>query len=137
MTYIDCYLVPVPRANKAAYEQLARISAEVVREHGALRMVECWLDESGPDATAYHAESVWEGVDRYPTFQRAAGAAGDELVVMSWVEWRDKASRDAGMAKVTADPRMLFGDLPPTFDGTRLIAGGFRPMLDWAVDGEG
>lgn len=54
MTYIDCYLVPVPRANKAAYEELARIPAQVVREHGALRVVECWLDESGPEASSYH-----------------------------------------------------------------------------------
>jgi len=50
MTYIDCYLAPVPRENRGAYEELARISAQVVKEYGALRVVECWLDESGPDA---------------------------------------------------------------------------------------
>lgn len=54
MSYVDCNLVPVPRANKAVYEELARISAQVVKEHGALRVVECWLDESGPDASSYH-----------------------------------------------------------------------------------
>ena len=31
MTYVDCYLTPVPRANRTQYEQLALISAEVVR----------------------------------------------------------------------------------------------------------
>ena len=44
MTYIDCYLAPVPRENRAAYEELAQISAHVVKEYGALRVVECWLD---------------------------------------------------------------------------------------------
>ena len=34
------------------------------------------------------------------------------------------------MEKMTSDPRMNFDDLPPTFDGSRVIAGGFMPMLD-------
>ncbi|HEY9608090.1 DUF1428 family protein [Allocoleopsis sp.] len=32
MTYIDCYLAPVPRENRAAYEELAKISAQIVKE---------------------------------------------------------------------------------------------------------
>ena len=46
MTYIDCYLAPVPRANKTAYEKMAAASAEVTRAHGSLRLTECGLDES-------------------------------------------------------------------------------------------
>lgn len=60
MPYLGCFLAPVPRANRAAYEELTRISAS--------------------------------------------------------------------MARLTADPRMQFGDRPPVFDGTRLIAAGFKPM---------
>lgn len=128
MTYIDCYLVPVPRAHKAAYEELARISAQVVKEHGALRIVECWLDESGPDASSYHGVEARLATEEYGNFLGAAGAREDETVVLSCVEWPDKATRDAGMEKVTSDPRMQFQDHPPTFDGRRLIAAGFRPM---------
>lgn len=128
MTYIDCYLVPVPRANRVAYEELARISAQVVKEHGALRVVECWLDESGPEASSYHAAEARLASKEYGNFLGAAGARDDETVVLSFVEWPDKATRDAGMDKVTSDPRMQFQDLPPTFDGRRLIAAGFRPM---------
>jgi uncharacterized protein YbaA (DUF1428 family) len=51
--YFDCYLAPVPKENRAAYEELARISEQVLRECGATRVVECWLDESGPDATTH------------------------------------------------------------------------------------
>ncbi|MDH4394923.1 MAG: DUF1428 family protein [Limnobacter sp.] len=54
MSYIDCFLAPVPRANKVAYEALAKLSETVVKEHGALSVMECWLDESGPDAQNYH-----------------------------------------------------------------------------------
>lgn len=128
MSYIDCYLAPVPRANKAAYEELARISAQVLKEHGALSVVECWLDESGPDASSYHGTSAREADESYASFAAAAGAGPGETVVLSHVEWRDKAARDAGMEKVTSDPRMQFEDRPPAFDGKRLIAAGFKPM---------
>ncbi len=40
----------------------------------------------------------------------------------------DKAARDAGMEKVTSDPRKQFTGLPAAFNGKRLIAAGFRPM---------
>jgi uncharacterized protein YbaA (DUF1428 family) len=129
MTYIDCFLTPVPRANRANYEALAHISADVVMAHGALRLVECWLDDAGPDASTYHGESVRAAASSYPTFPAAVGAAADDTVVMSWVEWPDKRARDEGMALVTADPRMQFSDLGPTFDGRRLIAAGFVPMI--------
>lgn len=134
MTYIDCYLVPVQIENRAAYEQLARISAQVLREHGAMRVVECWLDYAGPEASSYHGSEARLDSEQYGTFVQAASARKGETVVMSFVEWSDKATRDAGMEKVTNDPRMQFGDQPPTFDGRRLIAGGFKPMLDVASD---
>lgn len=130
MSYIDCFLAPVPRANRAQYEQLAALSREVLRDHGALRVVECWLDESGPEASTYHGVDARQPDSHYGTFQGAAGARDGETVAMSWVEWPDKESRDRGMEKVTADPRMQFGDQPAVFDGARLIAGGFQPMPD-------
>lgn len=129
MTYLDCYLVPVPRSNKAAYEDMARISAKVLRECGALRVVESWLDESGPGASSYHGEGVRRDASEYSTFPAAAGARPDETVVVSFVEWVDKATRDAGMARFTSDPRVQFEDRPAAFEGERLIAAGFVPML--------
>ena len=129
MKYVDCFLVPVLRANKAAYKRMAELSAEVVKEHGALRSVECWLDEGSPEASTYHGETARRDESSYSSFSVAAGATDDETVVMSWVEWPDKAARDEGMAKVTSDPRMQFEGQAPVFDGARLIAGGFLPIL--------
>lgn len=128
MSYFDCFLAPVPRTNRAAYEKLARISAQVVKEHGALNVVECWLDESGPQAQSYHGAETKGSAVEYGNFATAAGARDGETVVLSFVEWPDKAARDAGMEKVTNDPRMQFGDQPAAFDGSRLIAAGFKPM---------
>lgn len=129
MPYFDCYLAPVPRANKAAYEQLARIAEQVLREHGATRVVDCWLDDGGPQGESYHGSTVRLASDQYPSFAHAVGVQAAETVAMSIVEWPDKAARDAGMQKVTGDSRMQFDDRPAAFEGRRLLAAGFMPML--------
>lgn len=130
MPYIHCYLAPVPNENRSAYEELARISAEVLKEFGATRVVECWLDSTGPEASSYHGNDAKLESNVYATFIQAAGAREGETVAISFVEWPDKAARDIGMARVTTDPRMQFNDRPPVLDGTRIIAGGFKPMLE-------
>lgn len=62
-------------------------------------------------------------------FRRAVQAKADEAVVFAWVEWPDKATREAGMAKFMEDPRMqAAGDLP--FDGKRMIFGSFAPVVE-------
>jgi uncharacterized protein YbaA (DUF1428 family) len=55
-------------------------------------------------------------------------AEGDENVVFSWVEWPDKATRDAGWGKLMADPSMQPDTMP--FDGKRMFWGGFTPVVD-------
>ena len=129
MSYFDCYLAPVPRANKALYENISRVSRQVLQENGALQVIDCWLDETGPEAASYHSEDAAPGSSASPTFFRAAGARADETVVMAFVEWPDKATRDAGMEKAMKDPRMEFECNPSTFDGDRLVAAGFEPVL--------
>jgi hypothetical protein len=69
------YLAPVPRTNKVAYEELARISAKVIKEYGALRVVECWIDESGPEASSYHATDARLASEEYSNFRGAAAHA--------------------------------------------------------------
>jgi uncharacterized protein YbaA (DUF1428 family) len=128
MTYIDCYLVPVPRENMAAYEELARVSQAVAKECGAVRVRDCWLDEAGPEASSYHATEARQESKNYQGFAKAAGASGGEAVAVSFVEWPSKEVRDAGMQKLTSDPRMQFQDRPQVFDGRRLVAGGFKPI---------
>ena len=49
-------------------------------------------------------------------------------MVFSWIEWPDKATRDAGMEKVMKDPRMDVANEMP-FDGKRMIFGGFVPVV--------
>ena len=87
-------------------------------DNGAARVVECWQADVSRGKTT--------------DFFGAVNAREDESVVFSWIEWPDKATRDAGFAKVEAlmqtDPR--FKDRPAAFDGKRLIFGGFAPVVE-------
>ena len=50
--------------------------------------------------------------------------------MFSWLEYPDKATRDAANKKMMNDPRMKeMGDNMP-FDGQRMIFGGFTPIND-------
>ena len=70
----------------------------------------------------------------------AVKAEPEETVVFSWVEWPDKATRDAAMKKLmdpdNMDPRMDQTKNPIPFDGKRMIFGGFEPVVDIKGDGQ-
>ena len=67
-------------------------------------------------------------------FRKAVQATPDETVVFGWVEWPDKATRDAGFAKAMKDERMPKA-MP--FDGKRMIFGGFTPVVEERGGGGG
>ena len=115
MSYVDGFVMAVPTANKEAFVEHARTGDPVFLKCGALRVMECWGDD------------VPDGV--LTDFRRAVQAKADETVVFSWVEWPDKATRDAGMEAMMADPAMSPENNPMPFDGKRLIYGGFAPVL--------
>jgi uncharacterized protein YbaA (DUF1428 family) len=117
MAYMDGFVIPVPKGNKQRYKDVAAMAAPIFIEHGATRVVECWGDDIKPG--------------KVNDFRTAVIAEEAEDVVFSWVEWPDKATRDAGSAKVMADPRMQpkEGEEMP-FSGARLIYGGFEVLLD-------
>ncbi len=119
MPYIDGFVIPVPTANKDKFIEHANKGDSYFMDLGATRILECWGDD------------VPNG--QVTDFRRAVQAKDDETVVFSWVEWPDKATRDAAMAKMmdpaNTDPRMNPEKNPMPFDGKRLIFGGFAPVV--------
>ena len=116
MSYIDGFVAAVPSAQREAFRAHVAAAAEVLRDHGALRVVECWGDD------------VPRG--KLTDLHMAVKAEADETVCFSWIEWPSKAVREEGMAKMMADPRMRPDVNPMPFDGKRAIYGGFVPLLD-------
>lgn len=124
MTYIDGFVIACPKANKEKFIEHAKLGDSVFMDLGALRIVECW------------GEDVPDG--KTTDFRMAVKAEGDEEVLFSWIEWPDKETRDAAMAKMMewmsdpskADPRMDPEKNPMPFDGKRMIFGGFAPVVE-------
>ena len=123
MAYIDGFVLAVPTANKQEFIDHAKTADNLCLEFGATRVLECWGDD------------VPKG--KQTDFQRAVQAKDDETVVFSWIEWPDKATRDAGMEKMMKDPRMDPKKNPMPFDGMRMIFGGFSPVVDVCSDDSG
>ena len=115
MSYIDGFVIAVPTANKQKFVEHARHFDSLFIELGALRVIEAWGDDV-PDG-------------KLTDFRRAVQATAEETVAFSWVEWPDKATRDAGNQKIINDPRMAMPDGLP-FSGARLIFGGFSVFSD-------
>jgi uncharacterized protein YbaA (DUF1428 family) len=45
MTYVDGFVAAVPTSNREIYKKHAEAAAVVFKEHGALKLVECWGDD--------------------------------------------------------------------------------------------
>jgi uncharacterized protein YbaA (DUF1428 family) len=124
MAYIDGYVIAVPTANKQTFIDHATEMDPMFVQMGATRVLECWQDDV-PDG-------------KVTDFRRAVQATEDESIVFSWIEWPDKATRDAGFAKMEemmkTDDRMNPEKNPMPFDGKRMIFGGFTPVVTMEQD---
>lgn len=116
MAYVEGFVFAVLNADKQKLIDYAKTFDPVFKEHGALRVVECWGDDV-PDG-------------KITDFKKAVQAKSDETVMFSWVEWPDKATRDAAYEKMMSDPRMDQKQNPMPFDGKRMIFGGFTPLVE-------
>jgi uncharacterized protein YbaA (DUF1428 family) len=116
MSYVDGFVIAVPKAKIDAYKEMARLGGQVWMEYGALAYVETLGDD------VPYGELT--------SFPRAVQATDDETVVFSWIVYKDKASRDEIMAKVMADERLkpFMENMP--FDAKRMIFGGFEAFLE-------
>ena len=117
MSYVDGFVVPVPRRNLPAYRRMAKKAGKIWREHGALEYKE-WISDDVK-------------VGKLTSFPRSVKLKPGETVVFSWIVYKSRAHRDRVNAKVMKDPRsadmMDLKSMP--FDGKRLIYGGFKILI--------
>lgn len=117
MSYVDGFVVPVPKKNLDAYRELATKAAAVWREHGALEYRECVADDVKPG--------------QWTSFPQSVDLQPDETVVFAWIVYKSRAHRDEVNAKVMSDPRMTgFDPKSMPFDGKRMIYGGFESFVE-------
>jgi uncharacterized protein YbaA (DUF1428 family) len=116
--YVDGFVIPVPKKNKAAYARIARLAGKVWREHGALEYVECIADD------------VKKG--KWTSFPQAVKLKPGEAVWFSWIVYKSRKDRDRILAKVMKDKRLakMMDPKAMPFDGKRMIYGGFKSVVD-------
>ena len=116
MSYVDGFVVPVPKDRVEDYKKMAELGRTVWMEHGALSYVEA----QGDDVPYGQVTS----------FPRAVLASDDEVVFFSFITFESREKRDAINASVMADPRMKFPEgFQSPFDMKRLIFGGFKVVV--------
>ncbi len=116
MTYVDGFVLAVPTSNRDTFRKHAEMAAPIFKEHGAVKVVECWGDDV-PDG-------------KLTSFPMAVQKKDVETVVFSWIVWPSRQARDEGMKKVMADPRVQANVNPMPFDGKRMIFGGFEAVVE-------
>ena len=117
MSYVDGYVLPVPKDKIQTYRRLAKQAGTIWREHGALEYRECVGDDLE--------------IDGMLSFPQGIQAKPDETVIFAWIVFRSKAHRDRVNAKVMQDPRLA--NMNPEsmpFDHKRMLYGGFKLLVD-------
>ncbi|TAK41614.1 MAG: DUF1428 domain-containing protein [Betaproteobacteria bacterium] len=117
MSYVDGFVVPVPKRNLQDYRRMARKAGKVWREHGALQYVECAADDVKPG--------------RLTSFPQAVKLKPGEVVWFSWIVYKSRRHRDRILAQVMKDPRLakMMDPKAMPFDGKRMFWGGFKVMV--------
>ena len=118
MSYVDGFVVPVPKRKLGTYRAMARKAGKVWREHGALEYRECIADDV-----------KW---GKRTSFPRSVKLKGSEVVWFSWIVYKNRKHRDRVLARVMKDKRLasMMDPKKMPFDAKRMIYGGFKVVVD-------
>ncbi len=118
MSYVDGFLVPVPKKKLQAYRRMAQKAGKVWRDHGALEFRECVADDVK--------------VGKRTSFPRSVKLKRGETVFFSYIVFKSKADRNRVNAKVMKDKRLasMMDPKGMPFDAKRMIYGGFKVLVD-------
>lgn len=117
MSYVDGFLLPVPKKNLAAYKRIATRAGKVWREHGALDYKECVGDDLK--------------VKMVLPFTKSVTLKPGEVPVFAFIVFKSRAHRDKVNKKVMSDPRVKsMASEPMVFDMKRMVYGGFKTLVE-------
>jgi uncharacterized protein YbaA (DUF1428 family) len=119
MSYVDGFLLAVPKKKLPAYRRIAAKAGKIWMEYGALAYVES------------AAEDVKSG--KLTSFPQSVKLKSGETVVFSYIVFKSRADRDRINKKVMKDPRladMMSPEAMP-FDLKRMVYGGFKVIVEY------
>ena len=87
MTYVDGFVIPVPKSKVAEYRKMAAVGKKMWMKHGALQYFECLGDDLA-------------GMPECGNFKTMAGLKPSETAFFSFIVYKNKAHRNAVNKKV-------------------------------------
>jgi uncharacterized protein YbaA (DUF1428 family) len=118
VSYVDGYLLPLPKKNLKAYTKMATWGHKTWTKHGAVDYKECVID----DVT----------VPCGMPFPKLLKVKKDEVVVYAFVVFKSRAHRDrvnrAVMKAMMADKKAMPAKMP--FDPKRMVYSGFKTIVE-------
>jgi uncharacterized protein YbaA (DUF1428 family) len=117
MSYVDGFIVPVPKKNVKKYLAIAKKAGRVWKDHGALDYCEAIADDVQPG--------------KWTSFPRSVKLKKNETVIFSYIVYKSRAHRDRVLKKVMSDPRLdkMMDPKAMPFDAKRMIWGGFKAAI--------
>ena len=118
MSYVDGFLLAVPKKNLPAYRRLAAKAGKIWMEYGALAYVESIAEDVKPG--------------KLTSFPQSVKLKGGETVVFSYIVFKSRADRDRINKKVMKDPRLanMMDPKAMPFDAKRMVYGGFKVIVE-------
>lgn len=123
MTYVDGFVLVVPKKKVQAYKKMAQQGGKLWKKYGALDYKECVGDDLHPNMGGMKASS----------FPKITRLKKGETVWFSFIVYKSKKHRDQVNAKVMKDPAMndpTWKDKPMPFDMKRMAYGGFKTIVE-------
>lgn len=118
-TYVDGFVLVVPKSKRAEYKKMAKEGASVWKKFGALLYKECRADDMSPKDVVF-------------TFPKMAKTKPGEEVWFSFIVFKSKAHRNAVNKKVMAhfEKKYAGTTMPMPMDMKRFAYGGFVSEIE-------
>ena len=118
MSYVDGFVVPVPKKKLNDSWKMAKLASKVWKDHGAIDYVEAVADDVK--------------VGKRTSFPRSVKLKRGETVVFSYIVYRSRAARDRCMKNVMKDKRLakMMDPKKMPFDAKRMFWGGFKTKVE-------
>lgn len=126
MSYVDGFVLVVPKKNKAAYRKMALEGAKMWMKFGALEYFECVGNDLEP-------KNMDMGGVKVLTFPKMAKPNKKETVWFSFIIYKSKKHRDQVNKKVMAEMGKhaeKYKDFQMPFDMSKMAYGGFEAVVE-------
>ena len=120
MSYVDGFVIIVPKKNIAAYRKMALFGKKIWLKYGALDYKECVGDDIN-------------GMKGGLTFPKMIKTKPSDAIIFSYIVFKSRAHRDQVNKKVMSDPSMndpKMSTMPMPFEMKNMAYGGFKTIVE-------